>query len=465
MTAENTTKKVKVLNKGKEAARDARKKTANDGVSKARQTIEDGRQTMKERRDRQAELAKSLEAETEKAKKEAMKAELDRLEEELRNQDVEMKDAEQEEARFQREAEEAEKEDVHDLRDVEEAEKEDVHDSEELKDRDKPRKGIETSTTTQFDPNELADALLKGLRLSPPAEAIDLTSGVQLRDTQAILCYKNGFGKPAIVVDCEVPEWPIYRIRKDVLVVASCPNLMKWRRAGRNKDPKSENKWTVDDIKHVHAIAIEVPPGYSGNPEEQVRLIPPLSIDEKKKLKDNGKPVPKQPDMQLLIEWKEGFKAEGEDEPRFTSWESRSGCRTLWKKHKVADDYLLRFAMQREGNYRKAGGRHSSEERLMSAVPIPRAGSTESPGSTPDSTRASTLVGTPEDTPEPEIKKEPVQPGATTKDAAANKKAARAEFKAEWCDDNDIDPEKMTDAQDGSFRASFKAYWDVVSKA
>jgi len=64
---------------------------------------------------------------------------------------------------------------------------------------------------------------------------------------------------------------------------------------------------------------------------------------------------------------------------RFTSWESRSGCRTLWKKHRIADDFLLEVAQKREGGYRNAGGRHSSEVRSMSPFDIPSPGSTPGP--------------------------------------------------------------------------------------
>jgi hypothetical protein len=145
------------------------------------------------------------------------------------------------------------------------------------------------------------------------------------------------------------------------------------------KDPTTKKKWSVDNISKVQGIAIKVPPGYDKEPEELVRLIPKLSGAQKDKLKKKGKPIPKQPDVQLLIEWKAGMMVDdGTSNPkeRFTSWESRSGCRTLWKKHRIADAFLLEVAMKREGGYRKAGGRHSSEVRSMSPIDIPRAGST-----------------------------------------------------------------------------------------
>jgi hypothetical protein len=52
-----------------------------------------------------------------------------------------------------------------------------------------------------------------------------------------------------------------------------------------------------------------------------------------------------------------------------------------------------------------------------------------------------------------------------TKDNAAAKKAEQAEFKNDWCKEMSIDPEKMTDADRGSFMASFKVYWDQLNKA
>ena len=75
----------------------------------------------------------------------------------------------------------------------------------------------------------------------------------------------------------------------------------------------------MDDIEHIHEIAIQVLAIYSGNPAELVKRLPLLSAEAKKKLRDKGKKLPKQPDVQLLIEWKAGFKPEFEEHERFIS--------------------------------------------------------------------------------------------------------------------------------------------------
>lgn len=113
-----------------------------------------------------------------------------------------------------------------------------------------------------------------------------------MRNTQAVVCYKSGFGKPVIVVDCEFPEFIIYPIRKDIEVPAS---LMKWRRGGKVKDSMTEAKWTGKDVSDVLDIAIEVPLGFDGKPENLVKLIQRLSRDEKEALEKKGKPILKQP--------------------------------------------------------------------------------------------------------------------------------------------------------------------------
>lgn len=360
-------KKVRVISQAKKTSKDAKKKTASDGISKARKSLEDAREVKAQREARQKELQKSLAAASEEEAK-AMKMEIDTIENELQQTEQKLQAAQAEEARFKKDEEDADNEDEYS----------DMEVDDEI-DPDKPLDSIETETETGIDPTDIVEKLMQGVRLSDPAEVTDITKDALLRPKQKVTCYKDGFGKPAIVVDCEIPKWIIYRIRKDVLIPENCPNFMTWRRAGVVKDPTTKKKWSVDDISKVQGIAIEVPPGYDKDPEELVRLIPKLSGAQKDKLKKKGKPIPKQPDVQLLIEWKAGMMVEdgtGKPKKRFTSWESRSGCRTLWKKHRIADAFLLEVAMKREGGYRNAGGRHSSEVRSMSPIDIPRAGST-----------------------------------------------------------------------------------------
>jgi hypothetical protein len=209
----------------------------------------------------------------------------------------------------------------------------------------------------------------------------------------------------------------------------------------------------VSNIHKVKGIAIAVPLGYLGNVEDLVVPIPKLSTVQKEVLKSKGKPVPKQLDVQLLIQWKEP-----DNDDKYISWENKTTCRTLWKKN--GDPVLLSAAKHFEGHYRKAGGKHLSEERSVSPFEILPIGSSLSPEGTPDPETLASTTTTRENTPVT-----PIDPKDETKDNAAAKAAARVEFKSDWCEEMSIDPKRMTDAERGSFLASFKVYWDQLNTA
>ena len=349
--------------------------------------------------------------------------------------------------------------------------------------KDKPR------PTTEYDPVGIIKALLAGTRLQNSSEPIEIVQNFGLRDTEAVIGYKSTgmHGKVGLVIDTEFEKAQIYRIKKDVVVGAHVPDIVDSRRAGNYKNRKTKTRWSVDDIDDIRGIAIAVPPGYSENVENLLVPPPTFSAAEKKKMKEEDRKPPKIKlvDVQLLIQWKCA-----DDDGKVLSWENRTGCRTLWKKkgdltiHDVAKHY--------EGNYRRAGGRHASEG--PTRFEHPPAGSTQSPTSSPTGSEEpystkTTRQNTPapgstkttrQDTPDPGSTKTTRQdtpdPGSakTTQqdtpdsgnavDKRKEKKKARAEFKAEWCDDRNINPENMSDKQDGSFRASFQVYWDLMNK-
>jgi hypothetical protein len=87
-------------------------------------------------------------------------------------------------------------------------------------------------------------------------------------------------------------------------------------------------------------------------------------------LKKKRKPILKQLDVQLLVEWKEGIIVEGETKKQFISWESRSLCCTLWRKKGVTNKFLLKVVTNKEVEYRKASGKHFLEERSLSPIEI-----------------------------------------------------------------------------------------------
>ncbi|KFZ04525.1 hypothetical protein V501_09145, partial [Pseudogymnoascus sp. VKM F-4519 (FW-2642)] len=151
------------------------------------------------------------------------------------------------------------------------------------------------------DIDDFVERLQGGRRLGKTVTVhVNKDTGTQLRDTQRTVCSKKGVGNHVIVVDLEYRNAPIYRIRHDI-EPGNSPNLMNWRRE-HTLNPETKNHWRVADIEKIIAIALDVPPNYDKQPEERAYLV--LSREEKRKLKEEKKKVPKQPDVQVLIEWK-----------------------------------------------------------------------------------------------------------------------------------------------------------------
>ncbi|KFY21433.1 hypothetical protein V493_07417 [Pseudogymnoascus sp. VKM F-4281 (FW-2241)] len=272
----------------------------------------------------------------------------------------------------------------------------------------KPKPSIENNDIDAF-----VRKLRAGIRLGETLKVhVNKDTGSQLRDTQRAVCSKKGVGNHVIVVDLEYRNAPIYRIRHDI-EPGSSPNLMHWRRE-HTLNPITKNHWKVEDIEKILAIALDVPPNYDKQPEERAHLV--LSREQKRKLKEEKKKVPKQPDVQVLIEWKEGIPiftdpARGEYTMQYTSWESRSGCRKIWKSN--ADNRINEWAQQFEAWYRTVGGRNSIE-RSMSPVDI---------GSVGDTTRDSSEASN--DTAEETAAKEATTTKAAEEKAATEEKAAK----------------------------------------
>lgn len=430
---------IRVVNEEKQTERNRKKNEAAKGKAAALQKYEAARTRLQESQAKKGELQEQIAATIDEKAKAALQTELDGLDQDIKNDLTEMQNAGKEVTKFTKEEEDADKEDVTEEQEVEG----------DSRDRDNPQ----PSTETKYQ-SDLIAALLAGTHISDSPDPLDLTLNVGLRATEAVVGYKSsGYGRIGFVCDAEIKDWPIYRIRKNVMIGEKVPNIVKSRRAGVEKDSKT--KWTVADIEEVRGIAIAVPPGYSGKVEDLVIPIPKLSAVAKEELRLKGKPVPRQPDVQLLIEWKEKDK-----DGRVLSWENRSGCRTLWKKN--GDQALLDAATHFEGHYRNAGGKHQSEEPFQ----IPSVGSSLSPESTPDPEQAASTRTTPETTPEPGTTGQSDSDKSKKVDSTATDKAAeRADFKNDWCEDKGIDPEKMTDKQDGHMRAAFKVYWEDLNKA
>ncbi|KFY64291.1 hypothetical protein V496_03322 [Pseudogymnoascus sp. VKM F-4515 (FW-2607)] len=235
----------------------------------------------------------------------------------------------------------------------------------------------------------LAEAFQKGLVLDDTVckyKQADTT----LRQTQAILGYKQGTGngRVAIVAETDVPGHQIYRIRRDVIVSSDKVDIIQTRRAGTGvlgKGSRGNTKWTSDDIEDLVGIAIEVPPGYEGNPENLVLPIR-LSEAQKEEIKAKGERLPKQADVQLIIQWKLPKSVKGISENYFYSFESRAGCHSIYGTAKKANQVLYDLAKTAEQKYRDNGGLYSVEEALpeldaLAWTPIGSRQASEEPGS------------------------------------------------------------------------------------
>jgi hypothetical protein len=100
-------------------------------------------------------------------------------------------------------------------------------------------------------------------------------------------------------------------------------NIIKGRRAGTLKDEKAGTKWGWSNALTVRGIAIAVLSRYKGNAEDLVLLVKRYLEIERKEMKDVGKPIPKQLNVQVLIKWKT-LK-----DSKVLSWESRTTSATL----------------------------------------------------------------------------------------------------------------------------------------
>jgi hypothetical protein len=148
----------------------------------------------------------------------------------------------------------------------------------------------------------LIEALLAGTALSNPLVPLNVSIKAGLSEYESVISYKNGLGKVGIICNTEIKGWPVYRIRRGVVFSENVLNIIKGRRAGTLKDEKARTKWGWFDALTVKGIAIAVLSGYKGNAEDLVLLVKRYLEIERKEMKDVRKPIPKQLNVQVLIE-------------------------------------------------------------------------------------------------------------------------------------------------------------------
>ena len=474
-------KRIRKINPAKESARDSKKKAASDGVAKAKKKIDDAKERRAERTTKRNELKKRLDAASEK-EKEQINADLQQLDNSMQIDDAEILQAETDMTTCQRQEAEADAEDVTDEMEVDEE-----NSNQPMNTAGSGASGNNPTNTevsgasgNSTSTKELLDGFASGLGPRPGLyECPDLSLGAGLRSTQRIVAYKSSgpFGKIAIVADAEIPSCPIFRIIKNVTVPKDVINAIDTRRGGKTK-PGTDQMWTPDDIGAVLGVAVSVPAGYGGHVEDLVKALPKLSLEDKVALTKAKKPIPRQTDVQLVIQWKEPImvKVKGEPEPREMklSFKNRGGCKMIWKKgyQKTLDDYAYHY----EYHYRAAGGRHQSEEREITPLPVPPAGSDFSRESTVDIDQLPSTRTTPERDlhstqttsvlPSTETPADPGQKpssGSTLqskKTDKAAKKAAMDEFKEDYLLGAGVDEwTDLTPKQADTGIEAFKIYW------
>jgi hypothetical protein len=205
--AQRTKKKgvERVENKDKVAKRNKKLEEANEGNSRACQKKEKARKKWEEQNAKQAQLEEAAQKAGSEAAVDAIRRQIKELQEEIKQGDVEMKEAEEEEANFQKQEDSTNKENMYDEMVVDDD-----------YDPNKPIESIKSSNTNQQDISDLVKRLRDKGRIEDSSDVLNINIGIELRDTQAPLCWKDSARKPVIVVNCKFPKNRIYRIRIDV---------------------------------------------------------------------------------------------------------------------------------------------------------------------------------------------------------------------------------------------------------
>jgi hypothetical protein len=236
-----------------------------------------------------------------------MKMELDELENKINQGDEKIRMAEME---------------------VNNADKMDVDDEGNDQDpnKPKPKETIKENDIDKSNPSTLITALLARTALDDHPVPLDVSLRAGLSKHKSVIGYKNGLGKVGIIYNTKIEGWPVYRIRRNVVIGDKVPNIIKDQRVGTVKDEETRTKWGWSNALAVRGIAIAVPSGYKGDVENLVVPVPRYTAIQKEVMKLENKPIPKQVDVQVLIEWKTPKNG------KVLSWESRTTSAALWKK-------------------------------------------------------------------------------------------------------------------------------------
>jgi hypothetical protein len=266
-TTTTTTKRAANLEEARRAKKLAERR------ANARKKLEDSQKENEANKKRKGELQEQLA--TAKGEEAAgMKMELDELENKINQGDEKIRMAEME---------------------VNNADKMNVDDegNDQDPDRPKPKESIEENDTDKSNPSTLITALLAGTALDDHPVPLDVSLRARLSKNELVISYKNGLGKVGIICNTEIKGWPVYRIRRNVVISDKVLNIIKDRQAGTVKDEETGTKWGWSNALAVKGIAIAVPSGYEGDVENLVVPVLRYTAIQKEAIKLENKPIPK----------------------------------------------------------------------------------------------------------------------------------------------------------------------------
>ena len=119
--------------------------------------------------------------------------EIDSIESELQQFDRDLLASQAQEEKFKKDEEDTNNEDEYSDMEVDDD-----------NDPDRPNDSIENKDSTDL--NDIVKKLMDGENLSDPAQITNVTTDTMLRHTQKVIYYKNGFSKPAIIVDTKISK-------------------------------------------------------------------------------------------------------------------------------------------------------------------------------------------------------------------------------------------------------------------
>ena len=304
-------KKIRVINKNKEDAKNKRRQQAVEGRCKAREKLEDTKKRIAEMKAEKAKLEENARGADSDEDAAAARAQIVELEKRIQQDDTEMRDVEAEEERFDQEVKDADMIDVTEEQEVndvtegssEQRQSEKPSDDDNESDNDDSGDESNDSGDKDNDTDEEEHIYPDLINKDEMKKGLGLTSGI------CIGWMKVGREGKRPIIQVGPNSSPCFRTQKasqfDGIIPGSNKfNLVKHRRVDvRNKDDTL--KFTMDDVVGIQGVSWYVPNDYEGNLTEMLKPLPPkLTKQQKETMKASGEAIPeaqKPVTVQVLI--------------------------------------------------------------------------------------------------------------------------------------------------------------------